>query len=190
MQPPTLAIPSSSSSTGEVFRALLRTLGLLKRVMEPHFTTVGISGAQWAILRTLHDVEAAGEPNVRLSELGNRLLVRPPSVTGIVRRLQRMGLIHVTTSLADQRAKTVALTDMGRGLVESFGAEHEARIEDVFSGLDSAQRDQLLGLLCQLGGHVEHLADRKTNDARRRGRRNDAGTDAAKAQQRNSRCGC
>jgi|SRR5687768_4604579 DNA-binding MarR family transcriptional regulator len=191
MQQPTLAIPSSSSSTGEVFRALLRTLGLLKRVMEPHFTTVGISGAQWAILRTLHDVETAGEPNVRLSELGNRLLVRPPSVTGIVRRLQRMGLIHVTTSPADQRAKTVALTDMGRGLVESFGAEHEARIDDVFSGLDPAQRDQLLGLLCQLGGHVEHLADRKTNDARRR-RRTDhhAETSAAKTQQRNSRCGC
>ena len=189
MQPPTLTIPSSSSSTIEVFRALLRTLGLLKRVMEPHFTAVGISGAQWAILRTLHDVETAGEPNVRLSDLGNRLLVRPPSVTGIVRRLQRMGLIHVTTSPADQRAKTVGLTDAGRRLVGTFGTEHEARIDDVFSGLDPAQRDQLLGLLCQLGGHVEHLADQRTNDARRR-RRNNAETSAAKTQQRNTRCGC
>src|SRR5687768_850820 len=180
MQQPTLAIPSSSSSTGEVFRALLRTLGLLKRVMEPHFTTVGISGAQWAILRTLHDVETAGEPNVRLSELGNRLLVRPPSVTGIVRRLQRMGLINVTTSPADQRAKTVSLTDSGRGLVASFAARHEAQIEDVFSGLDLTQRDQFLGLLCQLGGHVEHLAGQTNGNGRRHDERRDGEDGQAK----------
>ena len=39
----------------------------------PGKSAIGISGAQWAILRTLHDIEIAGEPSVRLSELGNRL---------------------------------------------------------------------------------------------------------------------
>jgi DNA-binding MarR family transcriptional regulator len=177
MPPPTLSIATPNASTSEVFRALLRTLGLLKRVMEPHFTAVGISGAQWAILRTLHDVERAGAPAVRLSELGNRLLVRPPSVTGIVRRLQRMGLINVTTSPTDQRAKTVSLSDDGRRLVESFGSRHEARIADVFAGLDAAQHDQLLGLLCQLGGHVEQLAgSANPNGRRHRDSRTDEGS--------------
>ena len=176
----TLSIARPDASSTEVFRALLRTLGLLKRVMEPHFTAVGISGAQWAILRTLHDVERAGAPAVRLSELGHRLLVRPPSVTGIVRRLQRMGLINVTTSPADQRAKTVSLTDSGRGLVASFAARHEAQIEDVFSGLDLTQRDQFLGLLCQLGGHVEHLAGQTNGNGRRHDERRDGEDGQAK----------
>ena len=87
MRSQTLPIVDESPPTTAVFRSLIRTFGLLKRVMEPHFTTVGISGPQWAILRTLREVEVAGEPEVRLSDLGARLLVRPPSVTGIVRRL-------------------------------------------------------------------------------------------------------
>ena len=102
MRSETLSIPAESTPTTAMFRSLLRTFGLLKRVMEPHFTTVGISGPQWAILRTLREVEANGEPEVRLSDLGNRLLVRPPSVTGIVRRLKDMGLIDVAVSAADQ----------------------------------------------------------------------------------------
>jgi DNA-binding MarR family transcriptional regulator len=191
MPPQSLSIPPANASTAQVFRALLRTLGLLKRVMEPHFTAVGISGAQWAILRTLHDVESAGGPDVRLSELGNRLLVRPPSVTGIVRRLQRMGLINVTTSPADQRAKTVSLTDDGRRLVESFGARHEAQTADVFAGLDANQRDQLLGLLCQLDGHVEQLAGQTNGNGRRHDERSmDNAPSDAETKQRNSRCGC
>jgi len=153
------ALPIRSATSLDAFRALLRTLGLLKRVMEPHFTAIGISGPQWAILRTLHDIETASEPDVRLSDLGDRLLIRPPSVTGIVRRLTRMGLLTVTASPADQRAKTVALTDAGRDLVSSFLTRHEARIDEVFAGLDPAERDDLHRLLAQLGGHLEHLAD-------------------------------
>jgi DNA-binding MarR family transcriptional regulator len=157
----TLPIPrAAATSSPQVFRALLRTLGLLKRVMEPHFTTCGVSGPQWAILRTLYDVEAAGEGDVRLSDLGNRLLVRPPSVTGIVRRLRQMGLLDVTASAVDQRAKTVALTDAGRHLVESFSDRHAAHVDEVFSGLSPLERDELLRLLTRMGHHLEDLAGR------------------------------
>ena len=158
MQATTLPIPAAATSSLQTFRALLRTVGLLKRVMEPHFTSIGISGPQWAILRTLHDVECAGDGDVRLSDLGSRLLVRPPSVTGIVRRLQQMGLIVVTASTADQRAKTVALTDAGRELVATFRHRHETQIDKVFSGLGTTERDDLHRLLTQFGGHLEHLA--------------------------------
>src|SRR5215212_5941169 len=108
MQTPTLPAAGTPTPNVQAFRALLRTFGLLKRVMEPHFTSIGISGAQWAILRNLHDLEAAGERAVRLSDLGNRLLIRPPSVTGVVRRLRQIGLVEVAASRADQRAKTIA----------------------------------------------------------------------------------
>jgi DNA-binding MarR family transcriptional regulator len=142
----------------EAFRALIRTFGLLKRVMEPHFTSIGISGAQWAILRNLYDMEESGDEAIRLSDLGNRLLVRPPSVTGVVRRLRQMGLVEVAASQADQRAKTIALTGAGRQLVETFGERHEARIEQILAGLAPAERDELLRLLTRLGGHLEHVA--------------------------------
>ena len=165
MRSQTLPIVDESPPTTAVFRSLIRTFGLLKRVMEPHFTTVGISGPQWAILRTLREVEVAGEPEVRLSDLGARLLVRPPSVTGIVRRLRDMGLIDVAASAVDQRAKTVTLTDAGRHLVENFAARHEARVEDVFAGLAPHEREQFLQLLTRFGVHLERLAGQDSHTA-------------------------
>ena len=142
----------------QTFRALLRTLGLLKRVMEPYFARFGISGSQWAVLRTLLRAEAEGRKQLRLTDLGSRLLIRPPSVTGVVDRLQRMGFVARVASATDQRAKYVTLTPAGRKLLRRVLQNHPAQVRSVLSGLKEDQRDQLHGLLEQLGAHLETLA--------------------------------
>src|ERR1700732_2583992 len=91
------------------FRALIHTLGLVERVMQPYFASFGISASQWGVLRTLHRAEQEGLPGLRLTDLGERLLIRPPSVTGVVDRLERAGLVERAGSPFDMRAKQVAL---------------------------------------------------------------------------------
>src|SRR5258708_2557324 len=101
----------------KAFRELIRLYGLLERVMQPYFARFGISGSQWGVLRNLHRAEQEGQGGIRLTDLGDRLLIRPPSVTGIVDRLERVGLVHRDGSPEDLRVKRVALTDKGRQLV-------------------------------------------------------------------------
>src|SRR5438874_8826842 len=108
---------TATGTRGDAFRELIRTFGLLERVMQPYFFKFGISGAQWGLLRNLHRSEREGEPAPRLTELSRRLLVRPPSVTGLVDRLERLGLVRRRAAEDDLRAKRVALTDEGRKLV-------------------------------------------------------------------------
>src|SRR6516162_5894518 len=98
------------------FRELIRTLGLLERVMQAYFARFGISGSQWGVLRNLHRAEGEGLPGLRLTDLSERLLVRPPSVTGAVDRLERAGLVTRGGSATDHRAKLVRLTPKGRNL--------------------------------------------------------------------------
>src|SRR5438309_5582749 len=100
------------------FRELIRVLGLLERVMQHYFAQFGISGAQWGVLRNLHRAEQEGLAGLRLTELGERLLIRPPSVTGVVDRLERVGLVKRDGLPADLRAKQVVLTLKGRQTVE------------------------------------------------------------------------
>src|SRR3954467_3165698 len=119
-----VATPSPSPTSEQTFRSLLRTLGLLRRVMEPYFARFGLSGAQWAVLRTLTRASDGGLPQLRLTDLGDRLLIRPPSVTGVVDRLQRMGLVARVASSTDQRAKHVTLTPAGRRLVRRVLQNH------------------------------------------------------------------
>src|SRR5438477_8701463 len=75
------------------FRELIRTFGRLDRAMEPYFASFGITSAQWGVLRNLHRAECEGKRGLRLTDLGERLLIRPPTVTGVVDRLSRAGLV-------------------------------------------------------------------------------------------------
>lgn len=142
-------------------RELIRTLGLLERVMQPYFATFGVSGAQWGVLRTLQRAEADGLPALRLTDLSDRLLVRPPSVTGVVDRLERAGLVRRDGSPTDLRTKRVALTPAGRDLVRRILAVHGRKIESVLAGLSAGEQDQLGQLLRRLGGHLEGMLGRQ-----------------------------
>src|SRR5438132_3538318 len=103
-----------STAAERSFRQLIRTYGLVERIMQPYFARFGISGAQWGVLRNLHRAEQEGLSGLRLTDLSQRMLIRPPSVTGIADRLEKVGLIVRRASETDGRAKQAALTAKGR----------------------------------------------------------------------------
>jgi DNA-binding MarR family transcriptional regulator len=139
------------------FRQLIRTIGLLERAMQPCFAQFGITGAQWGVLRNLHRAEAEGRPSLRLRDLSERLLIRPPSVTGVVDRLERANLVARTDSAADLRAKPITLTARGRQLVERMLSVHAAYVEGVMDVLTPAEQAKLQGLLGRLEDHLGGL---------------------------------
>jgi DNA-binding MarR family transcriptional regulator len=149
----------SGRPTESIFRELVRTFGLLERVMQAHFARFGISGAQWGVLRNLHRAEGEGLPGLRLTDLSDRLLVRPPSVTGAVDRLERAGLVLRRDSTTDLRAKHVSLTAKGRELVERVLVYHGAKIDAVLGGLSPAEQTAMHRLLGRLSRHLEQLVE-------------------------------
>ena len=155
---PASAPPEAPAPAEAAFRSLLKTLGLLKRVMEPYFAHFGISGAQWGVLATLHRCESEeGRAALRLTDLGDRLIVRPPSITGVVDRLQRMGLVARTASADDHRAKDVRLTAAGRDLVRRVLEHHPAQVRSAFDGLSNTEQSEFQRLLDRLSSHLERL---------------------------------
>jgi DNA-binding MarR family transcriptional regulator len=144
----------------ESFRALIRVSGMVRGVMRPYFGRFGISPSQWGALRTLYRTEQRGSPVLRVSDLGDQLLVRPPSVTGLVDRLQRLGLVARNSSSKDLRSKEIQLTQEGRELVERILVRHSDRIAALMAGLAEAEKEQLVLLLNKLATHVESLTDK------------------------------
>ena len=158
--------PSSAHQPTEpAFRALLRTVGLLKRVMEPYFARFGISGSQWAMLITLYRAEEDGVRELRLSDLGDRLLIRPPSVTGVVDRLVRLGYLDRTTASDDHRAKLVRLTPAGRQIVRQILEQHAEQIKRVLGIFAAEEQQQLQQLLERLGTHLESMTAERNGQA-------------------------
>jgi DNA-binding MarR family transcriptional regulator len=150
---------STPPARERAFRQLIRTFGLVERVMQPYFAQFGISGAQWGVLRNLHRADSEGLRSLRLTDLSRRMLIRPPSVTGIVDRLEKMNLIVRQASTTDLRAKEVALTGAGRQLVEKVLMVHGGQIARVMNGLAREDQEELYRLLSRLGEHLEGMAE-------------------------------
>jgi DNA-binding MarR family transcriptional regulator len=144
-------------------------LGLLRRATEPYFANFGISSSQWSVLRTLHHAEEDGRPAPRLTDLCDRLVVRPASITGVVDRLQRTGLVARTASADDHRAKLVTLTPRGRELVRRVLEHHPAHIRCVLDGLSAPEQGELERLLERLASHLQSIAGGREDHGRRPG---------------------
>jgi len=144
------------------FRGFWRAAGLLKRLMEPRFARFGISPAQWGVLRSLHRGEHSGNPPPRLTDLSAQLMLRPPSVSGVVDRLERMKLVTKAplSSDDDQRFRRVQLTHDGRRLVQRVLTGHGEWIGRLMAGLTHAEQVEFSDLLEKLTGHLEALPER------------------------------
>jgi len=124
--------------------------------MEPYFGRFGISGSQWGVLRILHCSEEKGVDALRVTELSERMLIRPPSVTGVVDRLERLRLVERSGEKDDLRVKRVSLTPQGRALVRQIMEKHRMQIHSVLGALSAAEQKELHRLLEQLDAHLEN----------------------------------
>ena len=147
----------SPAETEAVFHSLLRSWGLLRQVQDPHFARFGISASQWGILLVLQRAALKGEPELPLKEVGERLLIQPPSVTGAVDRLERQGFVKRSSSKTDLRVRHLSLTPQGQELMAKVLEGHAQRVQSLFAGLQPHEQETMLGLLQRMEAHLHTL---------------------------------
>ncbi|MEQ4715535.1 MarR family transcriptional regulator [Nonomuraea sp. B19D2] len=82
-----------------------------------------------------------------MGELGHVLGLAKSSLTGLVDRSERNGLVRRKPDPRDSRAVRVALTRRGAKLADGFYTETCRRVAELTSGFAPAERDALAGLL-------------------------------------------
>jgi DNA-binding MarR family transcriptional regulator len=96
-----------------------------------------LSVVQTRMLGILRDREPT------MNQLGHHLGLDKSSITGLVDRAQRRGLVTRTPSTVDRRSFQVSITDAGRQLVEQVAAQFAERIERCVEPLPEADRKRL-----------------------------------------------
>ncbi|MFE0023447.1 MarR family winged helix-turn-helix transcriptional regulator [Amycolatopsis sp. NPDC059021] len=124
-----------------VVTALVRSAFLVNAVYAESSREHGITPQQGQLLCVL-----MAQP-YGMSELGATLGLAKSSLTGLVDRTERNGLVRREPDPADSRAVRVTLTTEGRQLAEEFYAETCRRVNELPSGLGAAERETLAGLL-------------------------------------------
>jgi len=85
-----------------------------------------------------------------MNELAKFLALDKSSVTGLVDRAERRGLVARVPSTADRRAVLVSLTDAGRSVAFQVSARFEADIAALLDPLSPSARKTLSGLVSRL----------------------------------------
>ncbi len=158
-----LMCPSPTSET--VLPWLERTLPrIIRRLMDhndPETPLMDLPVAQLRLVHALHDeshdshILVTGETMGRLSE---RLGVRQNALTQAADRLIGHGLAERLGDSSDRRVVRLRLTEQGQRLVGERRAKRIAHLGELWSGLDTTEREEFLravNVLALAGARME-----------------------------------
>ncbi|MDR0219453.1 MAG: homoprotocatechuate degradation operon regulator HpaR [Enterobacteriaceae bacterium] len=139
----TIALIQARETTMSFFRPILKSYNLTEQ--------------QWRIIRVL-----ASSRSIDFHDLANLTCILRPSLTGILTRMERDGLIFRLKPMSDQRKLYVSLTPAGQELYEQAKEEviegYKA-IEAAFSSEKLVQLLKLLDELIAIGSYSQNDTD-------------------------------
>ena len=143
--------------TEHAYQSLLRTLGIMKAGDGAALRPVRMSRPQWRCLPSCTGPKRKGRTACACTSWESGWLFRPPSVTGVVDRLERDGLVARSKTEGDRRVRRVRLTAAGRALRKRLLAVHARQIQKVMSGLDAREQATLAEFAGPAGRAPSHL---------------------------------
>jgi MarR family transcriptional regulator, lower aerobic nicotinate degradation pathway regulator len=137
-------------ATRAVLDSIRRIVRVLRESSRAAESSVGLGGAQLFVLQRL-----AGAPPLSINELADRTLTHQSSVSVVVSRLVRAGLVARSRATTDGRRAEITLTAAGRAVLARAPAAAQDRLIGALGLLGGAARQKLAR---QLGRLVEAMA--------------------------------
>ncbi|GAA1322346.1 MarR family transcriptional regulator [Streptomyces sp. NBC_00378] len=136
----------SSDADGVLAEQLLRVTRRLQRIQSRQLEPIGITPAQFRLLRTVAHYD--GPP--RMADLAQRLDVVPRAVTTLVDGLEASGRVRRAPDPDSRRVVRIEITEEGLATLRSLRDARRAAAEEILAPLTADQREVLGGLLSAL----------------------------------------
>ncbi|MYV99895.1 MarR family transcriptional regulator [Streptomyces sp. SID3343] len=131
---------STDAVVDGLVRSAFQVMGVLTRIGAEH----DLSLTQLRVLGILRD------RHPRMSDLAAFLGLDKSTLSGLIARAERRGLLTRSTGANDKRAVVVLITDAGRDLTQRLYEEVRDTLAPATDRLDPQQREQLAQLLERL----------------------------------------
>jgi DNA-binding MarR family transcriptional regulator len=144
-------MPDSAASNGsldQTVSALVQVANLVIRRLGALFQKAGITPQQWAIVSLVATLDSPPT----LAGIARDMMVSKQNVTGMISRLETLGLVTRSDDSSDLRATRIQLTRKGRQLHARIAPAYEEWVTGLFASLDLPERRALqlsLGALIQ-----------------------------------------
>lgn len=151
--------PAGRSAKGEVDRIVETMLYLYtesRRVTKTEARERGLTGPQLSVLKVLEATD-----DLSLTELSERMSAKNSTITGIVDRMERDGLVVRDRSSVDRRVVLIRATDKGRELARTVKVSAMELFTGALATLDEKDRRELRRIVLALAEHVRSEIDRR-----------------------------
>ena len=121
------------------FYWVARVESLYNNEMEKTLKPVGMDSSRWRVglLLREHDV-------LTISEISNEALMKIPTTTKIVQRMEKEGLVRVFKQESDGRVRLVELTKQGRAQVNMIVKKTAPMLETLFAKFTAEELETFL----------------------------------------------
>jgi DNA-binding MarR family transcriptional regulator len=134
----------------QIFRLLGRTTRVSHRYMGNQLEKYGLTRGQPRVLRHL-----ANHPSITQKELITHMDIRPATLTRMLQRMEKNGLISRTPSKNDQRVMTITLTDLGYQAHLTSEQVHQDMEDQLLALITEEERDTLCRVLKKINRHIQ-----------------------------------
>ncbi|MEE9190476.1 MAG: MarR family transcriptional regulator [Candidatus Neomarinimicrobiota bacterium] len=134
-----MSLSSIEESTGFL---CVRTARSMKKKLDARLVKFKITSSQHTVLSAL--LENNG---LSLSEIGNKVFLDKPAITGLADRLEKDNLVERKRTTADRRVVRLYLTEKGRKLlldIDNLANEVDGELVSVLSGKELQEFRTLL----------------------------------------------
>lgn len=138
-------MPTTPFTHRNLPRLLLQARESVMAHTRPNLREHGLSDQQWRVLRVLGE-----HGTVETGRVAREAYILGPSLTGVLTRMERDGLIERARDPADQRRTVVNATAQGLRLVETLSVAIEAHYAWMDKALGTEKLTQLYALLDEL----------------------------------------
>ena len=152
-------VPSTRSRKAEIDRIVETMLYLYaesRRVTKTQARERGLTSPQVSVLKILEATD-----DLSLTELSERMSAKNSTITGIVDRMERDGLVMRDRSSSDRRVVLIRATEKGRELARSVKVGAMELLTSALGALNEVDRQELRRIVLELAEHVRGEIDKR-----------------------------
>jgi DNA-binding MarR family transcriptional regulator len=127
------------------FYLIARTARRYEMDMEEALRRIDMDVPSWRAIMLVHEQNPSS-----VSEIAERAVTRLSTMTRVIQRLEKRGLVRLATRTADARVTEVFITPQGEDIVEQVRAVASRIYQAVFKDMSAAEIETLNGLLLRV----------------------------------------
>lgn len=153
--------PEIKSDVDQVLEAVIYLYTESRRITKELARRADLTGPQLTVVKMLEQIG-----DLSLSELSERIRAQNSTVTGIIDRMEREGLVVRERSKEDRRVVYIRLTPKGRRLAEEIPVEPMEIFRSALETLTASETRELVRILGKVARRVRQTV--KSGDGARR----------------------